>query len=66
MLKFITQTEPIDRILIGKKGWTKDLQGPTHRMVRSNGILLILNFFIILKNYSMCSILENKFSRSSM
>ena len=56
MLKFITQTEPIDRILIGKKGWTKDLQGPTHRMVRSNGIFLIL-FFLSLKNYSMYSIL---------
>ena len=51
MLKFVTQTEPIDRILIGKKGWTKDLQGPTHRMVRSNGI------FLILKNYNMYSIL---------
>ena len=44
MLKFITQTEPIDRILIGKKGWTKDLLGLTHRMVRSNFEWNFLNF----------------------
>ena len=35
MLKFITKPEPTERILIGKKDWTKDLQGLTHRIVRS-------------------------------